>query len=53
LPCASAITFVGEQADAAALIPALDVLCLTSESEGMPNVLLEAGAWAIRSWRLA
>ena len=47
LPCASAITFVGEEADAVPLLPAFDVLCLTSDTEGMPNVLLEAGAWAI------
>ncbi len=38
------ITFLGAHPFAERLIPTFDVLCLTSNSEGMPNTLMEAGA---------
>lgn len=39
---AGRITFAGERKDARALMAGLDMLVLTSVSEGFPNVLLEA-----------
>ncbi len=40
----SSVRFLGSQSDVEPLIAAFDVLCLPSRSEGMPNVLMEAGA---------
>jgi glycosyltransferase involved in cell wall biosynthesis len=47
LGCAGAVQFTGELDDAANLLPAFDVLCLSSDTEGVPNVLLEAAAWCV------
>lgn len=38
----SRVHFLGHRPDAAALLPALDLLVLPSQFEGMPNVVLEA-----------
>jgi glycosyltransferase involved in cell wall biosynthesis len=38
------VTFAGFQGDAAALLPAFDVLAMTSRSEGTPMIMLEAVA---------
>ena len=40
------VIFTGMVPNAAAIMPALDVLALTSQHEGVPNVILEAMAWA-------
>lgn len=40
----SRVRFLGAQTGVESLIAAFDVLCLPSRSEGMPNVLMEAGA---------
>ena len=38
------VSFAGSRPAAEELMPAFDVLCLPSLSEGLPNVLMEAGA---------
>lgn len=38
------VKFIGDRAHAEELIPAFNVLSVTSKSEGMPNVLMEASA---------
>ncbi len=47
LGCEGAVRFAGACADAASLLPAFDVVCLSSDTEGVPNVLLEAAAWGL------
>jgi glycosyltransferase involved in cell wall biosynthesis len=47
LGCAGVVRFTGERHDAQSLMPAFDVLCLSSDTEGAPNVLLEAAAWGL------
>ena len=47
LGLAEVVTFTGNIAEAASWLPGLDILCQTSRSEGMPNVLLEAGGCGI------
>lgn len=39
--------FLGSQSGIESLIAAFDVLCLPSKSEGMPNVLMEAGSLGV------
>ena len=41
---AQQVIFTGKVEAAAQWMPALDIICQTSRSEGMPNVLMEAGA---------
>lgn len=38
------IRFVGSHPEASAILPAFDLLCLPSRSEGLPNVAMEASA---------
>ncbi|MGH2516455.1 MAG: glycosyltransferase [Ktedonobacterales bacterium] len=42
-----AVVFTGHVSSSDLVLPALDVAVLCSRHEGMPNALLEAGAWAI------
>ncbi len=44
LGCRASIHFAGERVDVPSLLPALDVFALSSDSEGLPLVLLEAMA---------
>lgn len=44
LDIAGRVHFLGRRPLAEQLMPAFDLLCLTSDYEGMPNVLLEAGS---------
>lgn len=44
LGLADCTTFYGQLPQAEAIMPAFDVICLPSHSEGMPNVLMEAAA---------
>lgn len=48
------VTFTGEIPDANKLLPAFDLFCFPSLSEGLPNVILEAAAAAlpIAAWDL-
>ncbi len=47
LGVAKRVDFLGYRPVAEALMPAFDVLCMPSNYEGMPNVLMEAGARAV------
>jgi glycosyltransferase involved in cell wall biosynthesis len=44
LECATAVRFAGLCVDASARLAAFDVVCLSSDTESMPNVLMEAAA---------
>ncbi|WIG60123.1 MAG: hypothetical protein OJF49_002871 [Ktedonobacterales bacterium] len=47
LGIAEAVIFTGHVASSDLVLPAFDVAVLSSRHEGMPNALLEAGAWGV------